>query len=948
MKQPILLSWGPSDWKEMFTPGEVYALKDVKVVGHEDYTNAWEELQVNYESLLLWTSRAWLEDMFQATKVWKKGIPLGADGMFNFVKDRNNNAAIVTFGTKSNYLDPERSEKRQNFRFFGIAVYKGENTTAIVSQYAVYRKLAKEFYGVDFPQVSVWNSDDHVAYKSLRQVCFPKSYFCPCLLHVLRRILEKKDTFRPLTHTHAHEFHTEIDVLRKTGSRDQFKMLTDSFLHYWKEQVENANDTSVKTSAEICQKYLSKVQDDASCYYKTFYAGSSNMPGHVADNQSIESANHPIRQRLGKKKFNLKDFVTEAVPNLVEFLSVRIVKNNELIEMHSHSDAVSKHELAGLQALLGRGDEDKEGRAKAKTFPPEKVSFPRPRLGCICDGYVFPAIRVYDPKTKKDIEIDDAVETNAKRRNYALWTSEVGEKEADYYLKSLDGFDTTPTFKNAHAARMVLGAYVCCRRVQEKDRRDHYPDELWKRIEKNGWICNCLWWARTSCCPHVLLAQALDKFAKGETPKLYDIYTADKFRSKTKTNYPQPRPTNREKRNRAADDDNVEDAAFNSPKRAKRESGAPGKKTNWSANTNQRTYLTDTVFDADKSFPKDFTTAEIATIVETLSGYGSIEYENVYNWYNNKRTKVRKKRELAAALEPLSVVEKRTKEDNDIFDNHEFTQEQNKRIDDILAHKPSTDLLPMVGNMALTYQDVQSLETGKKVRGACINFFFKNILFHRVVRERVEGEAPHFYFFDTFFTDRMLLGDGYKYEKVQKWTNMKANTRDYFPIRCKKLIMPIFYTSAKTVKERREVEDGHWFLAVVDTEKKKVLIFDSLQDSMRDVTEEIGKNLIRWVFDEAKDKLGEKWDTSKWEVEYPEVSPVPRQNNGTDCGIFTMHFARNILSFQNTSTDNYTWTFNQENIPDLRRRCILEICELCEQNGIGQRKSGRILSQSLH
>ena len=38
----------------------------------------------------------------------------------------------------------------------------------------------------------------------------------------------------------------------------------------------------------------------------------------------------------------------------------------------------------------------------------------------------------------------------------------------------------------------------------------------------------------------------------------------------------------------------------------------------------------------------------------------------------------------------------------------------------------------------------------------------------------MEGEAPHFYFFDTFFTDRMLLGDGYKYEKVQKWTNMKA------------------------------------------------------------------------------------------------------------------------------------------------------------------------------
>jgi hypothetical protein len=42
------------------------------------------------------------------------------------------------------------------------------------------------------------------------------------------------------------------------------------------------------------------------------------MPGHVADNQSIESANHPIRQRLGKKEYTLKDLLMEAIPSLVE------------------------------------------------------------------------------------------------------------------------------------------------------------------------------------------------------------------------------------------------------------------------------------------------------------------------------------------------------------------------------------------------------------------------------------------------------------------------------------------------------------------------------------------------------------------------------------------------------------------------------------------------------
>ena len=174
MTQPILLHYTKDDLKKMFTEQEERALRDVQATG---YDSAWAELEENHESLLMWTSRAWLEDMFQATKVWKNGIPLGADGMFNFVKGHTNNAVIVTFGTKSNYLDQEKGEKRQNFRYFGLALYKGENTTAIVSQYAVYRTLAKEMFGVEFPQVVVWNSDDHRAYQTMRHVCFPRSSF---------------------------------------------------------------------------------------------------------------------------------------------------------------------------------------------------------------------------------------------------------------------------------------------------------------------------------------------------------------------------------------------------------------------------------------------------------------------------------------------------------------------------------------------------------------------------------------------------------------------------------------------------------------------------------------------------------------------------------------------------------------------------------------------------
>ena len=248
MTQPILLHYTESDLKKMFTEQEELALRDVQATGHD---NAWVELEKNHNSLFLWTSRAWLEDMFQATKVWKNGIPLGADGMFNFVKGNINNAVIVTFGTKTNYLDQEKGEKRQNFRFFGIAVYRGENTTAVVSQYAVYRMLAKQMFGVNFPQVVVWNSDDHRAYRAMRQVCFPRSYFAQCMVHVLRSIMQQKGTFKDLNHADVQEFHAEIDLLRKSGSREQFGMLADSFLANWAERVadvkaEKANKTSAK------------------------------------------------------------------------------------------------------------------------------------------------------------------------------------------------------------------------------------------------------------------------------------------------------------------------------------------------------------------------------------------------------------------------------------------------------------------------------------------------------------------------------------------------------------------------------------------------------------------------------------------------------------------------------------------------------------------------------
>ena len=46
-------------------------------------------------------------------------------------------------------------------------------------------------------------------------------------------------------------------------------------------------------------------------------------------------------------------------------------------------------------------------------------------------------------------------------------------------------------------------------------------------------------------------------------------------------------------------------------------------------------------------------------------------------------------------------------------------------------------------------------------------------------------------------------------------------------------------------------------------------------------------NLARWLTDEAKDKCGFDLDVSKWPREFPREG-VPLQENGFDCGVFTL------------------------------------------------------------
>jgi len=278
-----------------------------------------------------------------------------------------------------------------------------------------------------------------------------------------------------------------------------------------------------------------------------------------------------------------------------------------------------------------------------------------------------------------------------------------------------------------------------------------------------------------------------------------------------------------------------------------------------------------------------------------------------------KATEDRKKAEQEAEEE--AIVEKKAKE-VDIFDQLP-TAEEDERIDEAYDAAESVDIacakLPGQGIVPLKGKDIHTLAPVTWLNDECVNFTLG--ILGRRERERCGPKGhPRCHFFNTFFLNKLFQDAGiYEYNKVRRWTTEKKV--GYLPIKCEKVIIPVH-------------QGVHWVLAVVDLKRKVVSYYDSLLGRDRDVV----RNLIKWVVDEAENKLNEKWDITEWKEEYP--SEIPRQMNGSDCGMFMINYARNVASFTDEDLANNAFTFHQKDMVNLRRRLVLEVLKIGMETSI--------------
>lgn len=219
-----------------------------------------------------------------------------------------------------------------------------------------------------------------------------------------------------------------------------------------------------------------------------------------------------------------------------------------------------------------------------------------------------------------------------------------------------------------------------------------------------------------------------------------------------------------------------------------------------------------------------------------------------------------------------------------------------------LLTSPSRAVIADKFNIEITGKELVCLRNLNWLNDETINFYM-GMLDERQKRNQKSSYAlPHHrarvHFFSSFFYTK-LSENGYTYKSVSRWTKRaKINILDL-----DKIVLPV------------HVGQNHWCCAIINLAEKQFEYYDSLGGSNPTCL----RNLRRYVEDEVKTynptKLQElKLDTWK-EVH---VKGIPQQNNGSDCGVFTLKFA-------DYASEGLPFNFTHRDMPYFRRRIALEI-----------------------
>jgi len=177
---------------------------------------------------------------------------------------------------------------------------------------------------------------------------------------------------------------------------------------------------------------------------------------------------------------------------------------------------------------------------------------------------------------------------------------------------------------------------------------------------------------------------------------------------------------------------------------------------------------------------------------------------------------------------------------------------------------PDTDeVLRMKFSIDMTRHKMKCLERSVWLNDEIINFYMEMLKERDTKLCELDPNRKPSWFFSSFLIAKLLEDGDYSYARVKRWAkrfDAFAQDKIFFPI---------------------NIANNHWVLVVAYIQKKQVRFYDSFHSTGKKYVDAV----FKWLQDEHLAKKGVPMDLTGWEV-IAQDSDVPRQLNGSDCGVF--------------------------------------------------------------
>jgi sentrin-specific protease 1 len=217
--------------------------------------------------------------------------------------------------------------------------------------------------------------------------------------------------------------------------------------------------------------------------------------------------------------------------------------------------------------------------------------------------------------------------------------------------------------------------------------------------------------------------------------------------------------------------------------------------------------------------------------------------------------------------------------------------EERAAVEELLKRSPNDHKTVVIEkfNIDITVGKLLCLRRNTWLNDEVVNFYMA-MLQERDARlcSASDGTRLPSHYFNSFFMTKLLENGQYNYGQVKRW----SKKFDVFAL--DRVFIPI------------NLNNTHWVMAVVYVQKKEIHYYDSMSGSGKRYLDA----MLDWLVDEAREKKGQQLDKSQWKLIDREQN-VPQQQNGYDCGVFSIMCADYV-------SDNLPLSYVQEDMQNNR------------------------------